>query len=287
MNSTNKSLPIKILSPSNPSDDPLHLLLGPNFSEQFSLNDGLNQNTKSNLLNRVKQSVASASDKVLTRFSRVRSTVINADVHIRILYASESKQLRQGEPLKTSVITLGPGAEFNIDQTQGLLDASDTHREWLIVSGEIELDHERLTTRDYKIIPAGFKVEHCQSKTGASIYVRESTVVARSEDTPQTIRDSSDFWPEFAPGIRRRVLWQRDGQAAMLYLTEPNAQVPHHSHHHDEECFMVQGELYLDDTLLQEGDFQLAKGGSQHHVTRTDTGVVLYAHGDFELRFIP
>jgi quercetin dioxygenase-like cupin family protein len=31
------------------------------------------------------------------------------------------------------------------------------------------------------------------------------------------------------------VLWQREGHVAMLYCTQPGAQVPPHSHGHDEE----------------------------------------------------
>jgi quercetin dioxygenase-like cupin family protein len=100
------------------------------------------------------------------------------------------------------------------------------------------------------------------------------------------VRDAEAGWPDYAPGIRRRVLWQRDGQAALLYHAEPGAQVPVHTHGHDEECLMVQGELFLDDVLLQAGDYQLAPAGTGHRVTETDTGVVIYAHGDLDLRFI-
>jgi hypothetical protein len=49
---------------------------------------------------------------------------------------------------------------------------------------------------------------------------------------------------------------------------------------------MVEGELFLDDVLLQAGDYQLAPAGTGHHMTETDTGVVLYAHGDLDLRFV-
>ena len=49
---------------------------------------------------------------------------------------------------------------------------------------------------------------------------------------------------------------------------------------------MVQGELFLDDLLLQTGDYQLAPAGTRHRVTHTDTGAVLYAHGDLELHFV-
>ena len=59
-----------------------------------------------------------------------------------------------------------------------------------------------------------------------------------------------------------------------------------HDHGHDEECLMLQGELFLDDVLLQEGDYQLAPAGTSHRITETDTGVVIYAHGDLDLRFV-
>ena len=100
------------------------------------------------------------------------------------------------------------------------------------------------------------------------------------------MHDRQAGWPDFAPGIQRRVLWQHQGQAALLYFAQPGASVPVHSHGHDEECLMVQGELFLDDMLLQAGDYQLAPAGSGHRVTATDTGVVIYAHGDLDLKFI-
>lgn len=49
---------------------------------------------------------------------------------------------------------------------------------------------------------------------------------------------------------------------------------------------MLQGELFLDDLLLQAGDYQLALAGSGHRITETDTGVVIYAHGDPDLQFL-
>lgn len=49
---------------------------------------------------------------------------------------------------------------------------------------------------------------------------------------------------------------------------------------------MVQGELFLDDVLLREGDYQLAPAGTGHRVTEIDTGVVIFAHGDLGLKFV-
>ena len=117
-------------------------------------------------------------------------------------------------------------------------------------------------------------------------FLRESAAASPApSETAFTLRDADAGWPDFAPGIQRRVLWQQGGQAALLYFAQAGAQVPMHSHGHDEECLMLQGELYLDDLLLLQGDYQLAPAGSGQRITATDTGVVIYAHGDLDLQF--
>ena len=46
-----------------------------------------------------------------------------------------------------------------------------------------------------------------------------------------------------------KVLEARSGEAAMLYYAAPGAAVPGHGHRRDEECLMLEGELFLDDQL--------------------------------------
>jgi quercetin dioxygenase-like cupin family protein len=130
------------------------------------------------------------------------------------------------------------------------------------------------------VLPAG-STPQLASRDGAHVFVRE----AEGPVERTLVRDAEAGWPEFAPGIRRRVLWTDAGQAALLYRADPGAAVPGHGHGHDEECLMVQGELFLDDVLLQQGDYQLAPAGTGHRITETDTGVIIYAHGDLDLQF--
>jgi hypothetical protein len=154
-------------------------------------------------------------------------------------------------------------------------------REFLVLRGSAEVDAETLALRDFLLLPAGHAVT-LGSAEGAHVFVRES----EGEGVQRTqVRDREAGWPEFAPGIRRRVLWMAGGEAALLYRADPGARVPGHSHGHDEECLMVQGELFLDDVLLLQGDYQLAPAGTGHRITETDTGVILYAHGDLDLAF--
>ena len=71
----------------------------------------------------------------------------------------------------------------------------------------------------------------------------------------------------------------------MLYRAAPGAVVPQHRHGRDEECLMLEGEVFLDDLLLRCGDYQLAPAGTGHAGVSTATGGLLYAHGDLELDF--
>jgi quercetin dioxygenase-like cupin family protein len=156
------------------------------------------------------------------------------------------------------------------------------------MQGSARIGSQWLSLRDYHVCPQRSPALPLHAgDEGALLFLRESAVPLESGDTTHTVLDHDAGWPDFAPGIQRRVLWQRAGQAAMLYYAQPGASVPLHTHGHDEECLMVQGELFLDDVLLEAGDYQLAPAGTGHHTTATDTGVVIYAHGDLDLRFVP
>ncbi|MBL8279804.1 MAG: cupin domain-containing protein [Pelomonas sp.] len=196
----------------------------------------------------------------------------------RWLYrAPAGRPLRPGEPRAALVIELQAGAEV-------ALPAGGV-REFLVMRGDAQLHAadgvDTLGLRDFLLLPAGHAVR-LASQDGAHVFVREADGDAPARTL---VRDVEAGWPEFAPGIRRRVLWTAAGQASLLYRADPGASVPVHSHGHDEECLMVQGELFLDDLLLQQGDYQLAPAGTGHRITETDTGVILYAHGDLDLQF--
>jgi quercetin dioxygenase-like cupin family protein len=289
MTSQHKTLPINILPATVSGDEMLTPLLDEAFAQQLQTEQQTSPALLAKILGRAQRAIEQASDKKLTRASRVATTIISDGVSAKTLYVCDRAEPRLGEPLRVCLLEFAPASCLNMTQAValGALTNGAVDREWLVVTGDFTLHGETLTERDYKIMPRDFASADCESRSGARVLVRESKPAISLSAQPASTLDSSDDWPVYAPGIRRRILWQRDGQAAMLYLTEPMAEVAHHSHHYDEECFMVQGELYLDDILLMEGDYQLAPHGTEHHVTRTDTGVVLFAHGDFDLRFIP
>lgn len=266
--------------PTTPSPDHEDNDMSPLLSEPFArawtapAPAGLPGRLGERLGNRLAQSLLAERGMVTVRRRKAQSQALADGAQQRWLYqAPAQRALRPGEPRAASVVELQAGARL-------ALPAGGV-REFLVMRGSATVDGERLGLRDFLLLPAG-SMPVLSSVDGAHVFVRE----AGGEAVERTlVRDREAGWPEFAPGIRRRVLWSGGGQAALLYRADPGASVPQHSHGHDEECLMVQGELFLDDVLLQQGDYQLAPAGTGHRVTETDTGVILYAHGDLDLQF--
>lgn len=285
----NPTMPPQALPlPVGPAPDPVDRTFEPLLDEPFASAwaadhpDGLGSSgaLRGRLLDRLAASRAASGAMFTARLKRLAAHAPAPGLLARTLYAAPGdRALRPGEPLRTMLIELQPGGRWDGP-------AAGNHREWLVLRGAAHIGGEALRLRDYHVAPAGAASGLVRSDAGALLFLRESQQVADATDTEFTVHDKDAGWPDYAPGIRRRVLWQRDGQAAMLYCAQPGASVPMHTHGHDEECLMVQGELFLDDLLLRQGDYQLAPAGTGHRVTETDTGVVIYAHGDLDLKFV-
>lgn len=265
--------------PTIPESDDDSSDLSPLLSEPFAQawvtpTPGLPGRLGERLGGRLAQSLKAEAGMITVRRRKAEAETLAEGAQRRWLYrAPAARTLRRGEPRAASVIELQAGAQLMLPPGGA--------REFLVLRGSLEIDAESLSLRDFLLLPAGSSTV-LGSRDGAHVFVRE----ADSDSVKRTlVRDVEAGWPEFAPGIRRRVLWTAGGQAALLYRADPGASVPNHSHGHDEECLMVQGELFLDDVLLQQGDYQLAPAGTGHRITETDTGVVLYAHGDLDLQF--
>lgn len=231
------------------------------------------------LLGRLSSSRLREAGMTTTRLRRAPRLPLAEGVVERLLYATDPKRpLRAGEPLRARLIELAPGSR--LDQL-GMLAGADA--EWLVVQGEVQIGGHRLGHCDYLVHRAGDALG-LSSHGGGQVFVRESP--AEASTTTHTVLDAVAGWPEFGPGIRRRVLWQRGTQAAMLYKVEAGAFVPDHVHGHDEECLMVAGELFLDDLLMQPLDYQVAPVGTHHQMTQAETDGILYGHGDLDLQFV-
>jgi hypothetical protein len=231
---------------------------------------------KSRLLGRVADSAARHQGLVTVRTRRVQEQRLADGVLVRWVYRTDATRARRaGEPRRLALIELQPGAR--LDQGLGL---AHCHSEWLVMSGSITLDGIALDTLDHHGHAASAHEPVIASAKGALLYVRDNG----DEPSPAgTSRERQAQWENFAPGIRRRLLWQAGNACAYLARAQPGAAVPAHGHRNDEECLMIEGELFTGDILIREHEFQLAPAGLTHGLVQAATASLVYLRGDAEL----
>ena len=150
--------------------------------------------------------------------------------------------------------------------------------------GSVTLDGIALDTLDHHGHAASSREPVLASAAGATIYLRDNG----DEPSPAgTSRERQAQWENFAPGIRRRLLWQAGNACAYLARAQVGAAVPAHGHRNDEECLMIEGELFTGDILIREHEFQLAPAGFEHGLVQAATACVVYLRGDAELDILP
>jgi anti-sigma factor ChrR (cupin superfamily) len=86
-------------------------------------------------------------------------------------------------------------------------------------------------------------------------------------------------WTASSPGVQVMPLRAHRHVVSMLVRFEAGASVPDHGHELDEDCLVLQGEMFLGDILLRAGDYQLAPAGGGHFGETSDVGVVFFFHG--------
>ena len=233
------------------------------------------------LLARVSRSAQASRAMLTRRFVDAAVARPAAGVAVHTLYEATGTAHRPGEPHRSLLLELAPGARWSMATCDGTL-----RREWLVIQGRVRLDEFELGAEDFHRQAA--TAATLTSEGGALVLLREAQAIAGNDDAAaRSQRADQAEWADYGPRIQRRVMWQHGGQAAMLYRTLPGAAVPRHAHGHDEECLMLRGEIFLDDVLLRALDYQLAPAGTGHESVSTDTGVLLYAHGDLDLDLLP
>lgn len=235
---------------------------------------------RSRLLGRVADSAQRHQGLITVRTRHLQAQPLVDGVTVRWVYRTDATRApRAGEPQRLALIELRPGARL----TAGL-GLANRHSEWLIMAGSVTLDGVALDTLDHHGHAASPHEPVLASAGGATIYLRDNG----NESSPAgTSRERQAQWENFAPGIRRRVLWQAGNACAYLARAQLGAAVPAHGHRNDEECVMIEGELFTGDVLIREGEFQLAPAGLKHGLVQAATACLVYLRGDAELDILP
>jgi quercetin dioxygenase-like cupin family protein len=197
------------------------------------------------------------------------------------------KPLWTGPEGSSVLIEFAPGASLLAHRHNWL-------EEGIVLRGGLQMGKLELGLFDYHVSPAGSRHAVIQSRQGALAYLRGTSLGHKPSvlrellggllplggDPSLTVfANKNDNWLEVIEGVFKKDLWSDDTRVSRFYRLEPGARVAEHTHLLDEECMMLEGEVFLGDTLLRAGDYQLAPAGTLHGEVYSDVGATLFVRG--------
>ena len=88
--------------------------------------------------------------------------------------------------------------------------------------------------------------------------------------------DITAKWRPINPLVSMQVLHD-DGETLSWYARfQPGGRLPAHDHTGDEESLVISGSCYLNDKLMQIGDYQICRAGSRHDNVFSEHGCLLF-----------
>lgn len=100
---------------------------------------------------------------------------------------------------------------------------------------------------------------------------------AASADTDKiTIPADCGKWRVIAPLVSMKMLHATRESRSFLLRLEPGGRLSPHDHPGDEECMVLEGEIFLGDVRATAGTFHLAPKGSRHGEITSPGGALLY-----------
>jgi quercetin dioxygenase-like cupin family protein len=233
------------------------------------------------LIDRVRESAALSREMVTVRHGDSPWQIVAPGVSMRLLHDNGITRAR--------LIALQPAAQWQQHHAC----------EVLVMQGVVHIGgiDEALPAESFALCASGARWEG-QGALGSLLYVRElygdrSRLPAAEQawwptagQAPAVVPASEQGWLPFSAGVELKPLHGTSASISTLARFAPGAAVAAHGHELDEDCIMLRGDLYLSDTLLREGEYQLAPAGTGHRGLASDGGAVLFFHGaiDEQLR---
>lgn len=198
------------------------------------------------------------------------------------------RRLRADDFVEIDLVRLDAGAPL-----PGL-DAAPA-REWLLVEGCLGLQEPGAEIREllpssYALLQAGREEPRARARSACVLYRR---TLRHPEGLPaaeaawwrkaMTMHGwhaaARQAWGPARQGVAMLALCVSGDVVSMLVRMEPQAKGADHGHALDEDCMVLQGDMYLGDILLRAGDYQLAPSGGTHFDIASDEGALFYFHG--------
>jgi hypothetical protein len=88
--------------------------------------------------------------------------------------------------------------------------------------------------------------------------------------------DGWTTWPGAEGKAEMKTLFDDGITLSMLVRMAPGCELEGHGHDAPEECLCVRGDVWLNDSLLRAGDYEVALPGTAHQRIRSDSGCLLF-----------
>jgi anti-sigma factor ChrR (cupin superfamily) len=101
-----------------------------------------------------------------------------------------------------------------------------------------------------------------------------------------TRRAADMKWVSAGPGVEVKMLrMDRDRHdQTVLIRMQPGAVVVGHRHTQEEECFVLEGEIFIGNHRLGQGDMHIARPGVEHEPIRAPRGALLMIRSEMPPR---
>jgi quercetin dioxygenase-like cupin family protein len=235
---------------------------------------------RTGLLQKLSQSLRQESGLITTRN--------NGGQWKTIMLGIRFKPLWNGPAGNSVLIEFAPGATLPVHRHQWL-------EEGIVLRGGLQIGALDLGLLDYHLSALGSRHAKIQSHQGALAFLRgtslggdKSSVIREvigglwpSQGAPSLTIYAKDLegWVNIAEGVARKCLYTQNNIASYYYRIAPGAEIPSHAHTQDEECLVLEGEVFMGDQLLQQWDYQVAPVGTLHASATTDVGTLLFIRG--------
>lgn len=243
------------------------------------LNSDRHEALRQGLMARVAQSITRQAGLLTVRLKDGAWQTLKSGIRFKPLWT--------GPEGSSVLIEFAPGASLLAHRHNWL-------EEGIVLRGGLQMGELELGLFDYHVSPAGSRHTVIQSRQGALAYLRGTSLGHKPSvlrellggllplggDPSLTVfANKNDNWLEVIEGVFKKDLWSDDTRVSRFYRLEPGARVAEHTHLLDEECMMLEGEVFLGDTLLRAGDYQLAPAGTLHGEVYSDVGATLFVRG--------
>lgn len=104
----------------------------------------------------------------------------------------------------------------------------------------------------------------------------------------ETVRGEAVDWMSAWPNVWVKMLRQdaASNLQMVLFRIKPGGVVPAHVHTKEEECLVLDGEIYIGSHRVGEGDLHIAKPGAAHGDITTRTGATVLVRSEIPPRYL-